>query len=665
MWSKEERTRSYFTSTLKEATSLGQMAMIIQDTGSGPSLSDVTTLLDARLGLRQAYNDMAREARDFVNNNSMFVEHPHFYDELIDLIHTTGDSVDEALSMSRDYLCNIGNIEGTFHTSAAICSQLSSQIARLTSKKDLSSDEIRELEGMKERSRRIFQRMEDLLTKVTHRARAGKDTITFPKLYDQVQSTRLAIAQTHVPSKNRAQFPTTTTAGKPANKTTDAPKNITDKPTEHNCAGCNKKLNPIANETIRVKAVITEVPKGDCGTPQKGQEITTNRYVERDDTPRRIQRGIGTMALSRPLGIILRPTGYIRAPQRQRVTPPQSMRLTTAGDRLVPLQKNQQQSGDGTETEDEIQYIPYRPYTKNIASAENILHHADGSQRDSTKQTPAGVEVIDITEETHDRPSPFRRPTPRRRQRLHEIVLEDIARREKANDTPPSTTLRETYDIEAEMRADEIKRFLTPFKHGFHREILTGTREEQTMIHYIAPNGTRISSKRDLNPYIEEYRDISQDNFNFKPVKLQIKDPLQKYQSTRPIPTPTHRSNRCPQWLHEVDFKDNTPRQPKQQGEVKPRRLMDIKLDISKLPQGYLWQLDQKRRQSKAAATKTTPEFNRDDDGGQKPPTSLLQGNDRWQSKYTTSNKRPMRGVHNVMNYKDEPPDEHNRYEWP
>ena len=249
---------------------------------------------------------MAREAKDFVNNDSMFTEHPHFYDELIDLIHTTGDSVDEALSMSKDYLCDIGDIEGTFHTSAAICSQLSSQIARLTSRKDLSDDETRELEDIKERSRRIFRRMEDLLAKVTHRARARKDTITFPKLYDQVQSTRLAIAQTHIPSKHRAQFPTTTTAGKPANKTTDAPKNITAKLTEHNCAGCNKKLNPIANETIRVKAIITEVPTGERGTPQRGQEITTNRYVERDgtdspalyDAPRRIQRGIGATTLS-------------------------------------------------------------------------------------------------------------------------------------------------------------------------------------------------------------------------------------------------------------------------------------------------------------------------------------------------------------------------------
>ena len=174
---------------------------------------------------------------------------------------------------------------------------------------------------MKERSRRIFRRMEDLLAKVTHRAKAGKDTITFPKLYDQVQSTRLAIARTHVPSKHKAQFPTTTTADKPANEATDASKNITAKPTEHNCAGCNKKLNPIANETVRVKAIITEVPTGERGTPQRGQEIATDRYIERNrtdspapyDASRRVQRRIGVTTLSRPFGTIL---------QRQRVIPP-------------------------------------------------------------------------------------------------------------------------------------------------------------------------------------------------------------------------------------------------------------------------------------------------------------------------------------------------------
>ena len=186
MWSREERTRSYFGTTLREAADLGQMAMIVRDTGSGPGLDDVTTLLDARLKLRRAYDNMVREAKRFVSTDTMFIERPHFYDELISLLHTTGDSVDEALSMSKEYLCGISDIEGTFHTSAAICSQLSSQITRLASKRELSHDEAGDLENMKEHSRRTFRRMENQLTQVTRRARAGKDTITFPKLQDQI-----------------------------------------------------------------------------------------------------------------------------------------------------------------------------------------------------------------------------------------------------------------------------------------------------------------------------------------------------------------------------------------------------------------------------------------------------------------------------------------------
>ena len=332
------------------------------------------------------------------------------------------------------------------------------------------------------------------------------------------------------------------------------------------------------------------------------------------DIPQQTQRRIGTTALSQPFGVTLRPTSSIHVPQRQRVIPPQSMRLTTAGDRLIPLRETQQQPESGTETGEEVQYIPYWPYTPtaSVMSTRNT-HQAvpqpplgtDGpqtsthSRHDSSNQTPAEVEIIDITDETRDRPSPFRRPTPRCRQRLHEIAFEDNARWEKKNDPPPPPTQKEIRDIEDEICTDEIKGFLTPFKHGFHREIMTGTREEQTKIYYITPDGTRIGSRKALNPYLERFRDIGQDNFTFLPITLQINDPLQKYQSTRPIPTP-YRQIQCPQWLHEVDFKDNshgiprengTHRQPTQQGETKLRRLMDLKLDITKLPRGYLWQL--------------------------------------------------------------------------
>ena len=247
MWSREERTRSYFGTTLREAADLGQMAMIVRDTGSGPGLDDVTTLLDARLKLRRAYDSMVRETKRFISTDTMFIERPHFYDELISLLHTTGDSVDEALSMSREYLCGISDIEGTFHTSAAICSQLSSQITRLASKGELSHDEARDLDNMKDRSRRIFQRMENQLTQVTRRARAGKDTVTFPKLQDQVRATRLNIARTHVPGKHRAHLTTTDTENKPANDPVTTPRSTTTKPTAHHYDNRSKKISPTAS----------------------------------------------------------------------------------------------------------------------------------------------------------------------------------------------------------------------------------------------------------------------------------------------------------------------------------------------------------------------------------------------------------------------------------
>ena len=124
-------------STLRTATNLGQMAMTVQDTGSGPSLDDVTVLLDARLRLRGAYNDMAREVKTFINTDTMFIQRQRFYDELVTLTRTTSDAVDEALFMSGEYLSDIADVEGIFHNSAAACSQLSLQIARLTNKGSL------------------------------------------------------------------------------------------------------------------------------------------------------------------------------------------------------------------------------------------------------------------------------------------------------------------------------------------------------------------------------------------------------------------------------------------------------------------------------------------------------------------------------------------------
>ena len=688
MRSREERTRSYFGTTLREAADLGQMAMIVQDTGSGPGLDDVTTLLDARLKLRRAYDNMVREAKRFVSTDTMFIERPHFYEELISLLHTTGDSVDEALSMSKDYLCGISDIEGTFHTSAAICSQLSSQITRLASKKELSHDEAEDLENMKDRSRRIFQRMENQLIQVTRRARAGKDTITFPKLQDQVRATRLNIARTHVPNKHRAHLPTTDTANRPVDDLVANPRPTATKPMTYEYSGRNTQVNPTTSGTVRVKAAITEVSTGDCRTQQRKYKDTAyGEYAGRggprrqlaSDTLRQTQARSRATSLFRPFGTVV---------PRQRSTTNLATQLTTDGNRLMPMRKIQQIS----DTEEEVQYTPYRPYRQTANTPEYMdqstpqpepveVHTSENEPpldadqfRTSSPircnspvevEVVTEIEVVDLENEDDNRPTPFRRPTPRRRQWLHEIAFEDYERTRKKID-PPIATKNKTRNIETTNGVGLPKEFLAPFKRGFHREIVTGPRE-QIKIYYITPCGIRIGNMKTLEPYLEGFGDISQKNFTFQPVTLQFKDPLQKYQSTRKAPTP-YQPPRCPQWLHEVNFRASDTPYSRQIQEGKPRlqRLMDVKVEIATLPKGYLWQIDQRGQQKiKNEKQDINPEPRRNEDEERKKPQSHPQRKDSQQPENTTVPRRPMTGIYKVTNYKDKPPDEHNRNEWP
>ena len=72
MWSKEAQLRSYFETTLNKAINLDRMVMTIRDTGAGPSLDDVTSLLDARSGLRVAHKNMAGDISKFVEFDVIF-----------------------------------------------------------------------------------------------------------------------------------------------------------------------------------------------------------------------------------------------------------------------------------------------------------------------------------------------------------------------------------------------------------------------------------------------------------------------------------------------------------------------------------------------------------------------------------------------------------------
>ena len=70
---------------------------------------------------------------DFINFDTVFIDSPGFYTKLIALARTTGETVDEALSMSTEYLNNIGDIDNIFQESMMSCIKLFFKIVNLTS----------------------------------------------------------------------------------------------------------------------------------------------------------------------------------------------------------------------------------------------------------------------------------------------------------------------------------------------------------------------------------------------------------------------------------------------------------------------------------------------------------------------------------------------------
>ena len=76
---EEERIRFYFATTLRRATNL--IRTTVQKIGPDPSLNNVTAILDARSGLREAYDNMEDEIDEFINFDVEFIECPHFYKE--------------------------------------------------------------------------------------------------------------------------------------------------------------------------------------------------------------------------------------------------------------------------------------------------------------------------------------------------------------------------------------------------------------------------------------------------------------------------------------------------------------------------------------------------------------------------------------------------------
>ena len=131
MWPEKDGIRHYFATTVQRVTNL--IHNTIQKIGFDPGLDEVIQLLDARHGLYEAYIYMEDELDDFINYDIVFIDSPGFYTKLIALARTTKETVDEALSMSTEYLNNIGDVDDIFQESMMSCIDLSSKIVHLTS----------------------------------------------------------------------------------------------------------------------------------------------------------------------------------------------------------------------------------------------------------------------------------------------------------------------------------------------------------------------------------------------------------------------------------------------------------------------------------------------------------------------------------------------------
>ena len=78
-------------------------------------------------------------------------------------------------------------------------------------------------------------------------------------------------------------------------------------------------------------------------------------------------------------------------------------------------------------------------------------------------------------------------------------------------------------------------------------------------IYYITKEGARIKGKKNLGPHINHLKNVTEENFTFQPIKLSIKDPLNKYQSIRQAgPSRRSTSRAIPQGSYQSALGDDS-----------------------------------------------------------------------------------------------------------
>ena len=137
---------------------------------------------------------MEDKLNDFINFDTVFINSPGFYTKLIALACTTGETMDEALSMFPEYLNNIGDVDNIFQESMMSCIELFSKIVNLTSLGiSIPSRDAQDLLRSRIRLRRILTRMENHWKNLLQEVQSREDKVIFQELQNLVQTARHAV----------------------------------------------------------------------------------------------------------------------------------------------------------------------------------------------------------------------------------------------------------------------------------------------------------------------------------------------------------------------------------------------------------------------------------------------------------------------------------------
>ena len=136
---------------------------------------------------------MEDELDEFINYDTVFIDEPRFYTELTIMARKTGEAVNEALSISTEYLSNIGDVDDIYQESVMSCIEWSSKIATLTDPRiSIPGRKLRTMQLLKARTnlKRTLTRMETHWKELQEEVRSRGDEIIFSEIQELVETAR-------------------------------------------------------------------------------------------------------------------------------------------------------------------------------------------------------------------------------------------------------------------------------------------------------------------------------------------------------------------------------------------------------------------------------------------------------------------------------------------